>query len=394
MPNIEEIVQSLKRERDEPFCAYIYDLDFLRQRTSGLVSTLPQRTRLYYAVKANPDPAILQVLASIVSGFEAASLGEIMKIREVSSTIPIIFGGPGKTDSELIGAIHQGVQLIHVESYYELLRLSSIAHQMDTKVSILLRVNLRTAVPTAQLNMAGVPTQFGIDEVDIPKIIQLAQSLSHIDIKGFHFHAMSNNLDAVKHAEFVRHCVEKAKEWKYEYSLNLTTMNVGGGIGVNYNQIEEQFNWDRFSKDLKQICQQDNEHGWEIIFECGRYLTSSCGYYAAEVLDLKKNHGQTFAVLRGGSHHFRLPAAWKQNHPFTIVPVAEWTYPFERPEVRNSLVTIAGELCTPNDVLASQVSVETLKMGDIVLFSYTGAYGWTISHHDFLSHPHPEHIYI
>lgn len=144
---------------------------------------------------------------------------------------------------------------------------------------------------------------------------------------------------------------------------------------------------------MANICQQTNEHGWEILFECGRYVVSSCGTYAAEVLDVKRNHGKWFAVLRGGSHHFRLPAAWKSSHPFRVVPVEEWPYPFDRPACSQTTVTVAGELCTPNDLLARDVPVRLLRAGDILLFPYAGAYGWTISHHDFLSHPHPEHLY-
>ncbi|MGF6951724.1 diaminopimelate decarboxylase [Neobacillus sp. B4I6] len=130
------------------------------------------------------------------------------------------------------------------------------------------------------------------------------------------------------------------------------------------------------------------------MFESGRYITSSCGYYAAEVLDIKQNHGKYFCVVRGGSHHFRLPAAWKHSHPFTIVPVEKWSYPFKRPEVNRAVITVTGGLCTPNDVLARDILVTKVRVGDIILFSYTGAYGWSISHHDFLSHPHPKHLYI
>ena len=97
---------------------------------------------------------------------------------------------------------------------------------------------------------------------------------------------------------------------------------------------------------------------------------------------------------RGGSHHLRLPAAWKQSHPFTIIPIEKWLYPFTRPEINDAVVTVAGELCTPNDILARDVGVPHLRAGDILLFSYVGAYGWAISHHDFLSHPHPDHYYL
>jgi len=389
----EERVLALRKERNQPFCAYLYDLASLRAHVNRLRATLPAGCKLYYAVKANPDRKILSTLAPLVHGFEVASLGEIEKVRAVSATIPIVFGGPGKTDEELAGAIRHGVRLIHVESEHELRRLELIAREQNAVVPILLRVNLQRAVPSAQLNMAGVPTQFGIEEADVPRLIRMAEVSAHLRLEGFHFHAMSNNLDAVKHAEFVEHCLMTAKAWVVAHNLNISCLNVGGGIGINYQDPDRPFAWEAFRDRLANIFQQTNEHGWEILFECGRYVVSSCGTYAAEVLDVKRNHGKWFAVLRGGSHHFRLPAAWKSSHPFRVVPVEEWPYPFDRPACSQTTVTVAGELCTPNDLLARDVPVRLLRAGDILLFPYAGAYGWTISHHDFLSHPHPEHLY-
>ncbi|MDQ0219299.1 type III PLP-dependent enzyme [Peribacillus cavernae] len=391
---MEKIVQSLRMERENPFCAYLYDLSKLRHHVHRLMTTLPSSCRLFYAIKANSDVTLLKTLAPIVHGFEVASLGEIEKVRAVDKKIPILFGGPGKTQKEIEGAIHYGVTLLHVESLHELQLVNHIASQKGTTVSILLRVNLRSSVPNAQLKMAGVPTQFGIDEVEVPNAIALAKCLPNLKLLGFHFHAMSNNGDSKTHAYFVDHCFEMEKTWQKEWDIDISYINVGGGIGINYQDVEEQFDWDDFMKCVKKVVEKHKDANWQTLFECGRYITSSCGYYAAEVLDIKQNHGKNFCVVRGGSHHLRLPAAWKQSHPFTIVPVEKWPYPFTRPEVNESVITVAGELCTPNDVLARDISVPRVRVGDILLFSYAGAYGWAISHHDFLSHPHPEHLYI
>lgn len=394
MTRIEEAIMSLKERNTEPLCAYIYDLNHLRRHVSFLVSALPQQCRYYYAVKANSDREILKALAPIVHGFEVASLGEIDKVREIAPTASIIFGGPGKTNSELEGSIRCRVELIHVESIHELDRLNYIAGQMGKVVRILLRVNLRHSIPQAEMKMAGVPTQFGIDEAEIPKVLDMIHSFRHVDLQGFHFHAMSNNLDEASHLHFVRHCVQQAKSWENEHGVRSTMINVGGGIGVNYQNLNQPFRWNKLVDGLQSMAGEFHHPERTMILECGRYTTASCGYYAAEVLDIKRNHGQAFVILRGGTHHLRLPAAWKHNHPFTILRVDDWKYPFARPEIREALVTISGELCTPNDVLSRDTMVEHVRAGDIILFHYAGAYGWTISHHDFLSHPHPEHIYL
>nr|WP_263327342.1 type III PLP-dependent enzyme [Neobacillus sp. Marseille-Q6967] len=391
---IEKIVKSLKKEREKPFCAYLYDLPALRQHVGHLIHTLPSECRLFYAIKANSDHTLLKTLAPLVHGFEVASLGEIEKVRAVDQNIPILFGGPGKTAEEMEGAINHGVSLFHVESVHELKLLNHIAGQKGTHTDILLRVNLRHSVPNAKLKMAGVPTQFGMDEADIPAAIELTVGLSNVRLRGFHFHAMSNNLESNAHAVFVDRCFETAKRWGDEWNLEISYLNVGGGFGINYLDIEDQFNWDDFTNRLEKILEKHRDVNWMILFESGRYITSSSGYYAVEVLDIKQNHGQTFCVVRGGSHHLRLPAAWKQSHPFTIIPIEKWVYPFERPTVNETPITVAGELCTPNDILARTIPVSSLRVGDILLFSYAGAYGWAISHHDFLSHPHPEQLYL
>uniref|UniRef100_A0AAE9PT57 Orn/DAP/Arg decarboxylase 2 C-terminal domain-containing protein n=2 Tax=Paenibacillus polymyxa TaxID=1406 RepID=A0AAE9PT57_PAEPO len=123
-------------------------------------------------------------------------------------------------------------------------------------------------------------------------------------------------------------------------------------------------------------------------------LVADHGYYAAEVTDIKTSHGQHFAVLRGGTHHNRLPASWGHNHPFHIMSTDRWGHSFARPEVRDNKVHVVGELCTPKDRMHSDAEVERLRVGDIIVFEKSGAYCWTISHHDFLGHPHPAFHYL
>ncbi|MEI7025535.1 type III PLP-dependent enzyme [Paenibacillus sp. y28] len=388
------VIEQWKREKADPVCAFLYDLPALRERGEQCISSLPQGCRLFYAMKANPDRRLLECLAPIVHGFETASIGEIRKVREVSPDKPIIFGGPCKKDSEIREALQHGVMLLHAESKHELRRISWIAGQLGVVASVLIRVNLRASFPEATLVMAGRPTQFGVDEQEAPEAIRLAQSLPHLRLEGFHLHSISNNLDARLHVRLVSVYLERVREWQERFELKLRYLNAGGGFGISYTDLDQTFAWPEFTDGLTRLLEQQRIPGVELLFEPGRYLAAACGYYAAEVIDLKCNHGKHYAVLRGGSHHFRLPGAWQHSHPFEIIPLEQWEYPFERPEVRHVEITAAGELCTPKDVLARDVNVARLRAGDVLLFRYTGAYGWTISAHDFLSHPHPAHIYM
>lgn len=394
MDQIENLIRSLKEDREEPLCAYLYDLRQLRSHVSSLVATLPAQCRLYYAIKANSEAPILNAVAPFVHGFEVASLGEIQRARAVDGGIPILFGGPGKTDDEIAGAIRSDVQLLHVESIHELQRVEYVARRMDAVVPVLLRVNLRRALPVATLQMAGTPTQFGIDETEISDAISLTQASRSVALRGFHFHSISNHLDAEGHARLVGSYLTRAKAWAEEYGLKIEFLNAGGGIGVNYADLDKQFDWPAFTARLNWLLEDECPPTWTVLFECGRYLTASCGYYATEVLDIKRNHGRDYVIVRGGTHQFRLPASWQHSHPFTVVPVETWGYPFPRPELCRGEITVAGQLCTPKDILARDIVVDRVRIGDVILFTYAGAYGWAISHHDFLSHPHPEHIYL
>lgn len=394
MNHIIDYIKSRKKEQHTPFCAYIYDLSALQEHVAKCVETLPTTCRLFYAIKANSEAEILKALAPIVHGFEVASLGEIKKVRAIDENVPIIFGGPGKTDEEIAGAIEHRVSLIHVESLHELKRVNYLAEKYGAVIPVLLRVNLRGPLPNATLAMGGRPTQFGIDEAMVPEAISLAKQLDHITVEGFHFHSLSNNLDAAQHVQLVTYYCQLVSAWAKQFGQSIRYLNVGGGIGVNYADLHRQFAWEHFVEELSPVLEQYSLPEMTVLFECGRYLTASAGYYATEVLDIKKNHGKNYAIVRGGTHHFRLPVSWQHSHPFEVIPIDIWNYPFERYGLQQSDITIVGQLCTPKDVMAKDVKIEQVRIGDVVLFKYTGAYGWAISHHDFLSHPHPEHIYL
>lgn len=394
MQQVIDYLHRRKKANPKPVCAFVYDLDALQTHVSGLMKTLPSRCRLFYAMKANSEAPILKALAPLVHGFEVASLGEVRKVRAISPEAPIIFGGPGKTDEEIEGAIDLGLYLLHVESRHELQRIGQIAHRRGVEVPILLRVNLHGALPQATLAMAGRPTQFGIDEAALPDLIRLAVALKNVKLAGFHLHSLSNQLDPEQHVRLIALYCARVRGWIETFGLKIDYINAGGGVGVNYADLTRQFDWNFFSERLAGMLQVECPPGAGVLFECGRYLTAACGYYVTEVLDIKQNHGKHYAIINGGSHHFRLPAAWQHSHPFSIVPVARWDYPFSRPELLDSEVTVAGQLCTPKDILARDVRISRLRIGDLLLFPYAGAYGWSISCHDFLSHPHPDHIYL
>lgn len=379
-----------------PFCAYLYDLDGIQTQVRNMLQGLPERTGLFYAIKANPDLRIIEALLPYVEGFEVASAGELLKVREVSASVPILFGGPGKTEAELATALRHNVAYIHVESLLELRRLIRLAEGHSEPVGILLRMNLRTGtLPETGITMGGRPTPFGLDEDLLEAAIAILreEGRGRVRFSGFHFHSLSNNLNARLHAEMIEFYLRKAAGWSEQYGLELEIVNAGGGFGISYEDAPP-FDWRVFTELVAASKALRELPGTKLWFEPGRYLVANHGYYAAEVIDLKSSHDQYFAVLRGGTHHHRLPASWGHNQPFEVLPAERWSHPFPRPEIRQDQVTLVGELCTPKDRMHADAAVERLRVGDIVVFQQSGAYCWTISHHDFLSHPHPEFYYL
>jgi diaminopimelate decarboxylase len=377
-----------------PLCAYLYDLEALRRHASVTAGSLPPGFELFYAIKANSDLPILQTLAPLTHGFEISSGGELAWVREHFADVPLIFSGPGKTDAELAAALDLRVEALHVESLHELERLAWLARTRGVVAPVLLRVNLAVeGLQATTLMMGGKPTPFGIAGDQLPGCLAWLREHPEIRLRGFHFHLMSHQLDAAAHVRLLGSYLQQVRRWRAEYGLqSLDQINVGGGIGVNYREPERQFDWPAFAGALSGLSAERD--GLTVRFECGRYITAFCGYYAMEVIDVKHAFDRPFVVARGGTHHFRTPYAQGHSHPFRVLPVGTWPYPFARPEVSDARVSVVGQLCTPKDLLAQDAPVERVRAGDLLVFPYAGAYAWHISHHDFLRHPHPHHWYL
>ncbi|OLB74199.1 MAG: decarboxylase [Actinobacteria bacterium 13_2_20CM_2_71_6] len=380
---VPERVAAALRGAARPVCAYVYDTAALRSRAAAVRAALPPSATLLYAVKANGHPAVVAALAQAADGLEVASGGEL-DLAVAAGARRIAFGGPAKTPAELSAAVAAGATL-NVESPLELRRLGLVAGERPVRVA--LRVNRAGAAVAGSHQMTGTATPFGIDETDLGPVVVLARGIANLDLVGFHLHAVSNSVSAPDFGNFVRDAVAWSRDAAARYGVDLREVNVGGGFGVDYTG-SGSFDLALLHDSLADLP------GPPLVFELGRYLAAEAGWYAAEVLDLKRTHGRWFAVLRGGTHHFRLPAAWGYSHPFTVLPMP-WTEPLpDRPAVHDVALDAVGELCTPRDVLARDHQVAEVRVGDVLVFAKAGAYGYDISHREYLRHPYPQLLVI
>ncbi|GHB01387.1 type III PLP-dependent enzyme [Streptomyces chryseus] len=378
--------------------AYLYDLAALREHAGAVRAALPERVELYYAAKANPDPEILAALAPFVDGYDVSSGGELSHVHRAVPGRPLAFGGPGKTPGEITTALELGVRRFHVESAYEVRMLAVLAERTvpGARLAVLPRFNLPVpdgSLEKSALAMGGRPTPFGIDPAEADAVVRLLTDGTYprLELRGIHAH-LASGLEADEQLAVARSVVVWATALADRHGVRLAEVNVGGGMAVDYTRPETRFDWAAYGKGLGELADERPELTLRI--EPGRALTAYCGWYATEVLDVKHSHGEEFAVVRGGTHHLRTPATKGHDQPCSVLPVDDWPHPWPRPAARGDVVTLAGQLCTPKDVLARHVPAAGLRAGDRVAFSLAGAYAWNISHHDFLMHPRPGFHYL
>ncbi|WP_067455379.1 type III PLP-dependent enzyme [Actinomadura macra] len=357
--------------RDLTYPAYVYDLAGLAGHADAIRAALGG-TELFYAAKANPDTEILRALAPHIDGVEVSSGGELAHVRRALPDVPLAFGGPGKTDEELAQALALNVDRIHVESPRELARL-----QMLGPADVLLRANLPLTAPGAVLTMNG---PFGMDEHDLDACARSIAGTPHLTLRGIHAH-LASGLDAPALLDMAGRITAWALPWLRAHGVTEPEINLGGGMAVDYTAPEERFDWTAYGGGLTLARPPDAT----LRIEPGRAITAYHGRYVTDVLDVKTTRGETYVILRGGTHHLRTPAAKGHSHPFEVLT------PKSGPL---SKATLVGQLCTPKDVFARDVPVPPLTPGDVIAFTMAGAYAWNISHHDFLMHPHPTFHYV
>jgi diaminopimelate decarboxylase len=385
------VLDHVRTDPDLALPAYITDHAALASHAAAIRAALPPEIELLYAAKANPDPAVLHTLRPHVEGVEVASGGELRHVAAAIPDMPLSFGGPGKTDDELALAVELGVHRLHVESERELRVLARLATE-SRPVEVLLRVNAPLRVPGAPpLAMGGGPSPFGLDPSRLDAAAALVERSPGLHFRGLHMH-LASGLDAPACGDIAAQAVGWALAWASRTGHPIQELDLGGGMAVNYADPDAVFDWTAYGACLAVLARQHPDLRLKI--EPGRALTAYAACYVTRVLDVKHSYGQAFAVLQGGTHHMRTPAARGHDQPCTVVPVDDWTGGPIRLAVTGEPVTLVGQLCTPRDVLARNVRLPTLCAGDIVIFAMAGAYAWNISHTAFLMHPPPAFVHL
>ena len=354
---------------------------------------MPAGLDLSYAVKANPMPAVVQHLSGLVDSLDVASSAEML--TALDTPMPperVSFAGPGKTPAELTQAVAAGVT-IEMESETEADRITAIGERLGIRPRVAIRVNPDFQVKGSGMRLGGGPQQFGIDSELVPDLlVKLARA--DLELLGFHVFAGSQNLNADILAEAQRKTVELIVRLAELAPQPVRYVNIGGGFGIPYFEGDEPLDLPAVSENLDGLLSEaikPNLPEARVVLELGRYIVGECGFYVTRVIDRKQSRGKTFLVVDGGLHH-QLAASGnfgqviRRNYRVAIGNRIDHD-PVEA-------VNVVGCLCTPLDLLASNVVLPECDIGDLVVVFQAGAYGLTASPTAFLSHPAPVEMLV
>lgn len=379
----ERLSRLAARVGQTPF--YAYDRALLRARVAGLRKVLPRSVKLHYAMKANPMPALVGLMAGLVDGIDVASAGELKVALDAGADpLEVSFAGPGKRDAELRQAVASGV-LINLESFREVTALATISAELGRPARVAVRVNPDFELKGSGMKMGGGPKQFGVDVEQVPALLADI-GRAGLAFEGFHLFAGSQNLRSDSICEAQQKSYELALRLAQDAPSPVRFLNLGGGFGIPYFPGEQRLDVGPIGDNLARLAQRAQTELPEasLVIELGRYLVGEAGVYVARVVDRKLSRGQVYLVADGGLHH-HLSASGnfgqvvRKNYPVTIGNRAD--------AQEKEVATVVGPLCTPLDLLADRMNLPVAQVGDLVVVFQSGAYGASASPQGFLGHP-------
>ena len=366
---------------------YVYDRGLVKARVATLREHLPPGVDLHFAVKANPMPALVGLLATLVDGLDVASAGELrVALDSGANPSSISFAGPGKQDAELRQAIAAGV-LVNVESPREALALASLSSALAMPARVAVRVNPDFELKSSGMKMGGGAKQFGVDAELVPDLLADIGRLG-LQFEGFHIFSGSQNLSAESICESQRQALDLAVRLAAHAPAQVSVVNIGGGFGIPYFPRETELDLAPIGANLRSLAARAARElpSARLVLELGRYLVGAAGLYVCRVIDRKVSRGQVFLVVDGGLHHHLAASGnfgqvLRKNYPVVIGNRVRGEH--------REVASVVGPLCTPLDLLADRMDLAVAEPGDLVAILQSGAYGASASPTAFLGHPPP-----
>ncbi|MCK5781965.1 MAG: diaminopimelate decarboxylase [Flavobacteriales bacterium] len=358
-----ELINRLK-EVSTPF--YYYDVDVLKKSLeTALKASSKYSYHIHYAIKANANPRILEIIKDYGFGADCVSGNEVTTAVEFGFPAEsIAFAGVGKTDREINTAIDADISAFHVESVAELEVINELAGLKNKVVNVALRLNPNVDAKTHEYITTGLSeNKFGINPWELDGLVAKLPSFENLNMIGIHFHIGSQILDMTVFEELAKK-VNSLMDWFEEKGIKLPYINLGGGLGVDYE------NTDNLISDFESYFKSINDHleqreGQSIHFELGRSLVGTCGDLISKVLYIKNGLEKNFVIADAGMTDLIRPALYKSSHKVENLTSDGVEEKYD----------VVGPVCESSDTFGKNLSLPLTKRGDLLVIKTAGAYG-------------------
>jgi diaminopimelate decarboxylase len=344
---------------------YFYDLDVLHS-TCKLVKEASLKTgfKIHYALKANANPRLLRIISSYGFGADCVSFNEIdCALKAGINPGEIVFAGVGKTDKDIEAALKSGILCFNSESIAEIEVIDSIAESLGKIAPIALRINPYVEAHTHKYITTGIPeSKFGINTWELDEVLDRFATLKNVKLTGIHFHIGSQ---ITKMSVFRTLCsrINELQEYFAVRNINLKIINVGGGLGIDYNNPDKLPKFAEYFNMIREFVKL--RPGQELHFEPGRSLVGQCGSLISKVLYIKKGSNTTFAIIDAGMTDLIRPALYQAKHKIENLTSKR----------KKKLYDVVGPVCESADTFGKLIELPETRRGDIIAIRSAGAYG-------------------
>ena len=352
---------------------YYYDMELL-QKTVDYAAEMAQKygVKIHYAVKANVEKRVLELISSKGFGADCVSGNEVLHAHECGFPADkIVYAGVGKSDKEIYNALKLGIEAFNCESLQEIYVINEMAHVHGLKANVSVRINPDIDAHTHKYVTTGLyENKFGISQHEFDKLIEVLQKSEHINFFGLHFHIGSQitRVDEVFGLECQR--VNEIVAYFERKGLKVNNINLGGGLGVDYddpdeNPIPDFETW--FRTISENIARREDQ---TVHVEPGRSLVAQCATLISRVLFVKSGETKNFLIMDAGMNDLIRPALYGAYHKIENLSASQRTfYP------THQAYDIVGPVCESSDVWGAGRLLPLSVRGDLMAIRSTGAYG-------------------
>lgn len=356
------------REEQTPF--YLYDLSVLRNvLTEATKWSNRFGYKLHYAMKANANPELLQIINDFGLGADCVSGNEVLHAVDMGFTSDkIVFAGVGKSDQEIRLALNAGISAFNVESCQELEVINQIAGEMNKNARVALRINPDVNPYTHEYISTGQSrNKFGIPYAELTETLGKLNGLTNLKFIGLHFHIGSQITQMSVFSELCER-VNMIQDEVEQLGFEIPYLNMGGGLGIDYEQENIEM------PDFKGYFSVFNESlnmrpGQTIHFEPGRSIVAACGTLITKVLYVKENPSDAYVIVDAGMTELIRPALYQSYHPIENLNGTN----------ASRFYAVAGPVCESSDFFTKKIYLPRVERGNLLAIKQVGAYGEVMS---------------